>query len=133
MRQTIAAAILGAATMTAPAAADPFPEKAQGLYGPNAECFEFSIRIGRDSVEIAYGGDALILEDWDVCLSCAGGAQYQGVEVMSFPRIGLDVAPIFRVNAEEQEGRLLIEYYGDAALPFELQQAVDTGEFLECR
>lgn len=124
---------IGVALSAAQALADTFPPQVRGSYSPDGTCpFDERMIVGEDSVDIELAGDVLTLHDWDVCLTCAGGARYTGIEVMSFPRLGLQENPVFRFNADERQGIVVIEYGGPDPLPIQLAEFVRATMLQKC-
>lgn len=127
---------IGLALMALPPAAlaDDFPPEVQGTYSHTETCqFDFLLTVGESSAHLKIGGDEMTMTDWDVCLSCAGGASYQGIQVMSFPKLGYDRDPVFTFNADEQAGKLTVEYHGQQPLSMELRALLENSPLQKCR
>lgn len=116
------------------ASADTFPPEVQGTYSHYETCqFDFLLTLGESSAHLKIGGDEMTMTNWDVCLSCAGGASYQGIQVMSFPKLGYDRDPLFTFNADEQAGKLTVEYHGQQSLSMELNALLENSPLQKCR
>lgn len=137
MTRFLAAAALTVGLITGAAADDPFPPEVQGLYGKNGDCSGFwKVQVFKDMVEFNDDmGDSLRLTLWDVCLACAGGAGYDGIQVYAFPeQLGTDRAPVFKFNEAEKPGRLVIEYHGKDPIPYpRLADAIAASPLQKCR
>ncbi|SDD70025.1 hypothetical protein [Rhodospira trueperi] len=115
------------------ASADPLPSDLHGSYAPNGLCSQsYRMLVDETGATFEYGGHVLTLSDWDVCLTCAGGARYQGIEVWAFPEIELQRKPVLRFNADEHRGVVVIEYAGTEPLPVPLAQFVHDASMLRC-
>jgi hypothetical protein len=83
----------------------------KGSYAPGGDCTkEPRVTIG-DAITIVSGGKPARFGPVDSCHSCVGGAAYQGAEVWV---TYLDskrepVYPMFRVNADEKRGNLVVD------------------------
>lgn len=132
MKPALVAAVLS--LVPAVAAADTFPPEVRGTYSHTATCqFDYLLTVGENSAHLKIGGDEMTMTDWDVCLSCAGGASYQGIQVMSFPKLGYDRDPVFTFNADEQAGKLTIEYHGQQQIHVELAALLENSPLQKCR
>ena len=136
MNRNLKPAVLAIAMLAAPvlALADTFPPNIRGTYSHTSICqFDFLLTVNESSAHLKIGGDEMTMTDWDVCLSCAGGASYQGIQVMSFPKLGFDRDPVFTFNANEQAGKLTTEYHGKQQLGLELDALLENSPLQKCR
>ncbi|WP_146140439.1 hypothetical protein [Zobellella endophytica] len=97
-----------------PLTPDALPTNLYGSYGPGGDC------LARPLVSLDDGGLYLVSGDQrsrfeavEVCLSCAGGVRYEGIEVWLSPQVADHHALHFRFNAGEQPGRLEVEDPGN--------------------
>ena len=85
----------------------------QGIWIQNSQnscASAIRIEVRKDSVVLHNNKDTAKFGNLDVCYSCAGGAQYSGIEVHLFPEKEIAPSPfIIRFNADERKGILVIE------------------------
>lgn len=85
----------------------------QGIWIPSNQKFCAStvrIEIHKNTVVLHSKNDSVNFGNLDICYSCAGGAQYSGIEVYLFPEKEITPSPfIIRFNADERKGILVIE------------------------
>lgn len=103
-------AFTGLALAGAAAAQGVAPEL-KGAYAPGGDCTkEPRVTIG-DALTVVAGGKTTRYAPVDACYSCAGGARYEGIEVWVtyLDRNKEPVYPMFRVNANEKRGALVVD------------------------
>lgn len=62
-------------------------------------------RVAPQQVTLVNAGDTATFGDVDICLSCAGGARYEGITIMMQPQYSTDNAPFMAYfNADEKRG-----------------------------
>ncbi|MEW5421647.1 hypothetical protein [Amorphus sp. 3PC139-8] len=120
-----------------PALAVEFPPEIIGSYAPGGKCTGFwRVQVHPEMIEFHDDmGDSLRMTLWDVCYACAGGASYQGIERWVSPIVDdWGKVPVFRFNADEVPGRLVIVYRGESfrgILP-RLQDAIEASPLQKC-
>jgi hypothetical protein len=109
-RLTLAASALGVAAVTSAAAQAVAPDL-MGAYAPGGDCKQDpQVTIGQD-LAVRVGGKTTRFAPLDSCQSCVGGARYEGIEVWVtyLGKNGDPMYPMFRVNADERRGVLIVD------------------------
>lgn len=116
-------------------ARNPPPAELHGTYGPRGDCRR-SPRVSVDAtgLYVVIGDRRGRVEGVDLCLSCAGGARYEGIERWLSPKTadGQGYAVNFRFNADEKPGQLIVVDTGDTALGPNLASLVAASPFQRC-
>jgi len=116
-------------------ARNPPPGDLYGTYGPRGNC-SASPRVSVDEtgLYVVIGQTRGRVDGLDLCLSCAGGARYQGIEQWLSPRVeaAQGYAVNFRFNADEKPGQLIVNDTGDTALGPNLKSVVAASPFQRC-
>ncbi len=96
------------------------PPDLLGAYAPGGDCAkEPRVTVSATAMTIQAGGKATRLAPIDACFSCAGGDRYEGIEVW-VAQLGPDQSPkepMFRLNADEKKGALVVDKQGMQAFP----------------
>lgn len=106
----LAAGVLGIPQIVSAQGIAPPPEL-RGGYAPGGNCALEPRVVLTDVLTIHAAGKATRLAPLDACFSCAGGARYEGIEVW-VARLGANgdpEEPMFRFNADEKRGALVVE------------------------
>jgi hypothetical protein len=105
------------------AAKAPMPEELYGQYAPQGICSkEPVVTVSKKGVSIQYQGQKSDPLNVDICYSCAGGAQYNGIQRWVSVKEGKDrwggTSPVtLMFNANEQKGRLEVTNPGALVVP----------------
>jgi len=87
----------------------------QGSYAPQGDCSkEPRVTLSAKDLVIQSAGKPTRLAPVDACLSCAGGARYEGIEVW-VSQLGADgnpKEPMFIFNSQEKRGVLFVDKSG---------------------
>jgi hypothetical protein len=68
------------------------------------------VEVRKTTVVLRNGNHVATYGDIEMCYSCAGGAQYSGIEVQLYPEKETVPSPfIIRFNPDEKEGLMTIE------------------------
>ena len=127
-----AVGMLGFGFANAVHASTEFPPEVLGSYSIARTCDPDTVMVvNPSSVTIEAAGALAVQDNWDICLSCAGGASGQSSEVMAFP-IGDGLAPVFTFSAGP-EGKVTVEYYGDTPLQAPMLQMHEAETLLRCQ
>lgn len=93
----------------------------QGAYAPGGDCARTPrVVIGADALTIhAPGGAVTRLGPLDSCRTCPAGDRPDVIEVWVAPldRNRNPIEPMFRVNADEKRGALVVDRQGMQAFP----------------
>ena len=83
----------------------------KGSYAPGGDCTKEPRVVIGDTLTVIAGGKTTKYAPVDACYSCAGGARYEGIEVWVtyLDRNREPVYPMFRVNADEKRGSLVVD------------------------
>jgi len=83
----------------------------KGSYAPGGDCTKEPRVIIGDVLTVIAGGKSTRYAPLDACYSCAGGARYEGIEVwVTYLDSKKEPAyPMFRVNADEKRGNLVVD------------------------
>ncbi|RYU62470.1 hypothetical protein EWI61_03020 [Methylolobus aquaticus] len=138
-RQTLLIAVVIALTGPCGAievnARNPPPAELYGTYGPRGNC-SASPRVSVDEtgLYVVIGQTRGRVDGLDLCLSCAGGARYEGIEQWLSPRVeaAQGYAVNFRFNADEKPGQLIVNDTGDTALGPNLKSVVAASPYQRC-
>lgn len=117
-RLLLLAAITAASAASAAGIAPP-PEL-QGTYAPFGNCtLQPKLTLDAAAITILAAGRTTRLAPLDACFSCAGGARYEGIEiwVSQTDAAGNPKEPIFRFNADEKKGEVVVDRGGMQAYP----------------
>jgi hypothetical protein len=133
------AVLVAALTLALPASAieinakNPPPADLHGTYGPKGGCNR-SPRVSVDTtgLYIVIGDSRGKVAPLDLCLTCAGGARYEGIERWLSPKVGGGYAAFFRFNADEQRGLLVVEDTGEMAHGPNLKAVVVASPYRKC-
>jgi hypothetical protein len=116
-------------------ARNPPPAELNGTYGPRGNC-SASPRVSVDEtgLYVVIGQTRGRVDGLDLCLSCAGGARYEGIEQWLSPRVeaAQGYAVNFRFNADEKPGQLIVNDTGDTALGPNLKSVVAASPYQRC-
>lgn len=116
-------------------ARNPPPAELYGTYGPRGNC-SASPRVSVDEtgLYVVIGQTRGRVDGLDLCLSCAGGARYEGIEQWLSPRVeaAQGYAVNFRFNADEKPGQLIVNDTGDTALGPNLKSVVAASPYQRC-
>lgn len=96
-----------------------------GTYAPGGDCTkEPRVTIGQ-SLIVQAGGKPTRYGPIDSCVSCVGGASYEGIEVWVtyLGANGDPMYPMFRVNADEKRGTLVVDRDASAPAPIKAVSA----------
>ena len=117
-----------------PVGAMEVPKDLAGRYAPRGDCTrEPRLTVDTQGILVQYGGKQSKLAPVDVCLSCAGGVRYQGIEVQIGPQTNGGPQPfVFRFNANEKRGTVIIEKL-DKKVPPIVTTMVAGSPYLRCR
>lgn len=131
----IALALLRTATAADIGPQNPAPPELYGTYGPGGQC-SASPRVSLDAsgLYVVVGSKRGKLDKVDACFSCAGGAQYQGIEVWLAPATpdGNGRMVIFRFNADEVPGKLDVYDNGEVELGPNLKSVIAASPLQRC-
>lgn len=119
----------------------PIPTEIFGSYAPSGNCQqEPRVVVNAMGAFIESGGLKSGPLPVDVCYSCAGGARYSGIERWLLVKMGKnqwgDNFPVtLRFNANEQAGRLAVEYDPTTKTPLNapLQAVVKASPLSRCK
>ncbi|ATG73413.1 hypothetical protein CGX12_14865 [Zobellella denitrificans] len=104
-----------------------------GSYGPGGDCQARPlVSLDDGGLYIVVGNKRGKVEPVDVCLSCAGGARYEGIEIWLSPQVADTYALHFRFNAGEQAGRLEVEDPGNVSLGANLRAVAAASPYRRC-
>jgi len=111
------------------------PKDLAGRYAPRGDCTrEPRLIVDSQGITVQSGGKQSKLAPVDVCLTCAGGTRYEGIEVWIGPNTkGGDQPFVFRFNANEKRGTVLIEQLDRRALPPIVGTMVAGSPYMRCR
>lgn len=126
-------AILALVAAAEASAVDVAPEL-QGSYAPGGDCSkEPRVTIG-DAITVHAAGKATRFAPVDACYSCAGGARYSGIEtwVTYLGRNGDPMYPMFRVNADEKRGVLVVDKNDIQAAPAPIRAVAMASPLKKC-
>lgn len=87
------------------------PPELRGSYAPGGDCTKQPKVVLTDVLTIHTAAGATRLAPLDACFSCAGGARYDGIEIW-VARLGANgdpEYPMFRFNADEKRGNLVVD------------------------
>jgi hypothetical protein len=104
----------------------------KGSYAPGGNCAkEPRVTIG-DALTVVAGGKTTRYAPVDACYSCAGGARYEGIEVWVtyLDRNKEPASPMFRVNADEKRGALVVDR--DPAAPPPMRAVAAASPLRKC-
>ncbi|PZU59761.1 MAG: hypothetical protein DI547_04545 [Sphingobium sp.] len=119
MRRVRGIVALVLAALAAPAGAqDPdIPAEIYGNYAPGGDCAQQPrVTVGKSGVLLDTAAGKSGPLPVSVCYSCAGGAQYEGMQRWVYVKYGKDkwggdnMPVILMFNAEEKHGALLVEH-----------------------
>ncbi|MFN4087743.1 MAG: hypothetical protein ACK4QW_01705 [Alphaproteobacteria bacterium] len=120
------------ATGTGPHGAIPPPDL-QGRYAPRGDCArEPRVMVDGTGMFLEIGGRRGRVAPLDLCFSCAGGARYSGIEVWVSPKVGDQIPVIFRFNADERRGVLIVEDNAGMDLGPNLRAVIAASPLLRC-
>jgi len=103
----VATLALIAAPSTMQAQTNVIPREFVGDWVPaKAACgAPMRFRVAPQLVTLVNAGDTATFGDVDICLSCAGGARFEGITIMMQPQYSTDDAPFMAYfNADEKRG-----------------------------
>jgi len=123
------------AGLCAEAGADEVPKDLAGQYAPGGDCKrEPRLIVDGQGILVQSGGKQSKLAPVDVCRTCVGGMRYEGIEVWIGPNAkGGDQPFIFRFNANEKRGTVLIEQQDKRQLPPIVGKMVAGSPYMRCR
>lgn len=123
------------AGLCAEAGADEVPKDLAGQYAPGGDCKrEPRLIVDGQGILVQSGGKQSKLAPVDVCRTCVGGMRYEGIEVWIGPNTkGGDQPFVFRFNANEKPGTVLIEQLDKKALPPIVGKMVAGSPYKRCR
>jgi hypothetical protein len=116
-------------------ARNPPPAELYGTYGPRGNCTASPrVSVDETGLYVVTGQTRGRVDGLDLCLSCAGGARYEGIEQWLSPRVeaAQGYAVNFRFNADEKPGQLIVNDTGDTALGPNLKSVVAASPFQRC-
>lgn len=91
----------------------------RGAYAPGGDCTKQPRVVLSDVLTIYDGVAPNRIAPLDSCRSCVGGAQYSGIEVWvaQLGANGEPIQPMFRFNADEKKGALVVDKYDMQTMP----------------
>ncbi len=122
------------AAWSGPAGAMEVPKDLAGSYAPRGDCTrEPRLTVDAQGILVQFGGKQGKLAPVDVCLTCAGGNKYRGIEVWIGPDAkGGDQPFVFRFNANEKRGTVIVEKLATKVPPI-VTQMVSASPYQRCR
>lgn len=130
----IAGSVLGLLAAGAAAAQGVSPEL-KGSYAPAGDCTKEPRVVIGDVLTVIAGGKSTKYAPLDACYSCAGGARYEGIEVWVtyLDRNKEPVYPMFRVNADEKRGALVVDKQDAKTAPAPVRAVAMASPLKKCR
>jgi hypothetical protein len=129
------AGVLWALGVTSAAAAQVVSPDLIGAYAPGGDCSREPRVTISDALTVHAAGRSIRLAPMDACHSCAGGAKYTGIEVWVtyLGKDGAPVSPMFRVNADEKRGVLVVDKDGiDQSTPAPVRAVAQASPLRKC-
>lgn len=111
------------------------PKDLAGQYAPRGDCTrEPRLIVDGQGITVRSDGKQSKLAPVDVCRTCVGGTRYEGIEVWIGPNTkGGDQPFVFRFNANEKRGTVLVEQLDKKALPPIVGKMVAGSPYMRCR
>lgn len=137
MPRPVPYALLAALAATAVSAEvnrqDPAPKDLWGVYAPGGDCKrEPRVRLDGEGLAVLRGGGIEPQTPLEMCRTCVGGHQYEGIEVWLSPQVRGVHAAHFRFNADEKRGVLLIDDSGEGVMGPTLKAVMAAAPFKRC-